>query len=52
MVNEDFKGAQVTFDENARHQMDIINGIAPKDNILVKAIVGTLSKKIIDTIGE
>ena len=52
MVNEDFKGAHVTFDENATHQMEIINGLKPKDNILVKSIVGALSKKIIDTIGE
>jgi len=32
--------------------MNVIHGIAPKENVLVKAIVSTLSKKIIDTIGE
>ena len=52
VVNEDFKGAQVTFDENVTHQMNVINGIAPKENVLVRALVGTLSRKIIDEIGE
>ena len=52
MVNDDFKGALVTFDENVTHQMNVINGIAPRENVLVKALVGTLSRKIIDTIGE
>ena len=52
IVNKDFKGASVTFDDNVTHQMDIINGIRPRENLIVKSMIASLSKRMIDVIGE
>ena len=52
IVNKDFKGASVTFDDNVTHQMEIINGLRPRENLIKKSMIASLSKKMIEAIGE
>ena len=40
------------FDDHVTHQMDIINGLKPRENILSKAIIRAVSNKMIETLGD
>ena len=42
----------MTFDENLTNQIDIVHGIKTRENVIIKSMIGALSKKIKDTIDE
>ena len=51
-MDRNYQGAQVVFDKHVTHQMDIINGLKPRENLLSKAIIGAVSKKMIETLDD